>query len=193
MALDSRAARNSLAYDISKVHIALANARDERIGRRTPRHMGELIEKCNEVIREGAASADVYEAVFNTIVGQKEYEVRMQEYKDAAEALLQRLLQDKIAQQESDGRVVWPQCKQNKADLAELYVEAVSVKRECTERHERPAHRLRPLAAGDGATQEDEVCAASLRASSPPLSSLSPVCVAAVAHVRRLSCSPRPR
>ena len=167
MAVDSRAARNSLAYDISKVQFALANARDERIGR-WPRD--ELIEKCNQVIREGAASADVYEAVFNTIVGQKEYEVRMQEYKDAAEALLQRLLKDNIAQKDSAGRVVWPQCKQHTDDLAELYMEAVSVKG-CA----RDVMKgLCKGSAADGWRLEPGPlkkmrCAVRLRANSPPL------------------------
>ena len=86
----------------------------------------ELIQQCHAVIEEGRPSADVYEAVFKTIEGPESE--GMVEYKKAAKELLQRLLQDKIAQQESDGRVVWPQCKQNKADLAKLYVEAVSVK-----------------------------------------------------------------
>ena len=110
---------DSLVTHISKVKSALVKARDERISLR-PRD--ELIEQCHEVIDEGAASAAVYEAVFNTIVGQKEYEARMQEYEAAAEALLVRLLGDKIAQQDSEGRVVWPQCKQHTANLAELYM-----------------------------------------------------------------------
>ena len=82
--------------------------------------------QCHEEIQKGGASAAVYEAVFKTIEGPESE--GMVEYKKAAKELLQRLLQDEIAQQESDGRVVWPQCKQNKADLATLYVEAVSVK-----------------------------------------------------------------
>ena len=113
---DKLAARNSLAGDISKVQSALAEARDERIGR----CRDDLIELCHEAIREGksAASAAVYDAVFKTIEGHESKE--MQEYKDAAEALQRRLEQAPIAKKDSEDRVVWPglDCKQHTADEA---------------------------------------------------------------------------
>ena len=192
--VDSLAARDSLAGDIREVQSALADARDERIGRwpRDELIRDELIELCHEAIREGAsaASAAVYDAVFNTIVGQKGYEVRMQEYIAAADALQQRLERDNIAQQDSEDvdRIVWPKCKQGTADLADLYMEAVSVK-------DRARDIMKGLCndSADGWRLEPGPlkkmrCAAHLRANSPPLT-VCLLCPAAVAPARRLCCS----
>ena len=119
---------DSLARHIDQVQLALAEKRDMRI-----QGWKEVCEdwkehgkkQCHEVIKEGGASSDVYEAVFRTIAGPDSEEMR--QYKCAAETLLKRLMENKIAQQESGGRVVWPRCKQHTTDLPKLYVEAVLV------------------------------------------------------------------
>ena len=119
----------------------------------------------------------------------------MNYYQGAAAALLARLEQEEKAQKESDERFLWPHCKQKTTDLAKLYMEAVSVKVNASKVMKDLIERL------DGLSKEGLVISplkkmrCVLHASVPGrhLSSLSPVCVAAVAHVRRLSCNPRHR
>ena len=194
-----------LGRDIKKVRDELERARDKRKGRK------DHTEQCRKVIEEGGASSDVYEAVFWTI--DRPESSGMNYYQGAAAALLARLEQEEKAQKESDERLVWPQCKQKTTDLAKLYMGAVSVKKDASNDLAKlymeavsvkvdASKVMKDLIERlDGLSKEGLVISplkkmrCVLHASVPGrhLSSLSPVCVAAVAHVRRLSCNPRHR
>ena len=151
----------------------------------------ELMKQCSEVIAECSGSSDVYDAVFKTIAGPDSAE--MHEYKTAAEKLQNRLLN--IAQEKESGEGL--ECKQSETDLARLYKEAVSVKEPaqnvitvlCKEAEQGLASIV--LDMGPLKKMRCVLQASLLLARSPPLITVSCVCVAAVAHVRRLSCSPR--
>ena len=118
-------ALSKLTRDIGKVQDVLVRVREERIQGWQDEEHGK--DKCHKVIKEFGGMSDVYDAVFQITIEGKEH-AEMTEYETAADALRDKLLDDKIAQRDGNGDLEWPQCKQSTIDLAELYMEAVSVK-----------------------------------------------------------------
>ena len=169
--IGGKGARDSLASEIRQVTAELTAVRERRIS-----EWNDINKQCSQTILNGGASSVVYEAVFQTIVGQESEEMR--EYEAAAEALRNRLLADEIAPRDSDDRLEWPKCKQRTADLAELYMEAVSVKDRArdvmnsllsTESKDSVRDSFRHIIMFEMSPLKKMRCAAHLRTTSPPL------------------------